>query len=157
MIETPFPHRKDQNYPLESLSVDIPLGFFHKTEATERGDWFERPTFNRRSSRLGVILHPESPEASESIETAETVVLREIDESEVELRNAPISYEVEIAQSPGILTACETSHGGREFFDISFFLPWGKASLELAAIFESDDYERAMLALESVVPSVQQL
>ena len=157
VIETPFPHRKDQNYPLEGLSLDVPLGFYHNTEAPERGDWFERPTFNRRSSRLGVILHPESPEASESIETAETVVLREIDESEVELRNAPISYEVEIAQSPGILTACETSHGGREFFDISFFLPWGKSSLELAAIFESDDYERAMLALESVVPSVQQL
>jgi|GEM_PF-2660181 len=156
VIETPFPHRKDQKYPLEGLALDIPLGFYHNTEAPERGDWFERPSFNRRSSRLGVILHPESPEASESTDTAETVVLREIDESEVELRDAPISYEVEIAGSPGILTACETTHAGRNFFDISFFLPSGKASLELAAIFESDDYERAMLALEAVVPSVEQ-
>jgi len=156
VIETPFPHRKDQRYPLDGVALDLPLGFYHNTEAPDPGEWFERPTFNGRSSRLGVVLHPEFPDACESSETAETAVLREIDESDVELLAAPISYEVEIASQPGILTACETEHGKKRFFDISFFLPWGKASLEVAAIFENDDYERAMLAVEAIVPSLEQ-
>ncbi len=155
VIDTPFPHREDQRYSLGGVSLELPPGFYHNTEAAEAGDWFERPTFNGRVCSLGAIVHSEFPDAGESTETAEAAVVREMDGSDRELLSAPVSYEVEIARTGGILTACETARGGKKFFDLSFFLPWGKASLEIAAVFESDDYERAMLNIEAVIPSLE--
>lgn len=157
IVDTPFPHRKSQNYTLDDFAMEAPPGFIHNTQTDVSGEWFERPTFNSRRSRLGVVLHPEFPDAFKTIERAESAVLREIDESDVELLDAPISYEVEVAGRPGVLTACETSHGDKKFFDLSFFLPWQEASMEVAAIFESDDFARAMLNLEAVVPTIKKI
>lgn len=157
IVETPFPHRKSQNYKLDDFALEAPPGFIHNTDTEVPGDWFERPTFNRRISRLGVVLHPEFPDAFKLVERAESAVLRELDASEVELLDAPISYEVEVAGKPGVLTACETSHGKKKFFDLSFFLPWEDASMEIAAVFESDDFARAMLNLEAVVPTIKKV
>ena len=157
IVDTPFPHRRNQTYPLDVFELEAPPGFIHNTETKVPGEWFERPTFNGRVSHLGIVLHPEFPDAFESVDRAESAVLRGLDESAAELLDAPVSYEVEVAGRPGILTACEISISKKDFFDVSFFLPWENASMEVAAVFESDDFARAMLNLEAVLPTIKKI